>query len=260
MAIIWLSYGHHMAIIWLSYGYHMALKWGPPKVCPEEKVAVWFMMIYDDLGWDFGMPCFQTNPATRNRPTLVLLHWRRCVKTMHRSVSAALCRAPYSSRCRDHGEIGDSEGMSLSNNEGIPMDTPYRWNPWWIGPWMWPLIPSWHKCCQNRLEKQQITEFGFRNPNPKAAQIRRSGCECYVRRCHSPKRKHPQNSTQHTLRHGNNKIWSAVAQSMHRLGLHVSILSAVFVCLSIHKLAQTSSVVSDFQFGDCILLRSARFL
>ena len=58
----------------------------------------------------------------------------------------------------------------------------------------------------------------------------------------SPKRKHPQNSTQHTLRHGNDKIWSAVAQSMHRLGLHVSILSTVFVCLSIHKLAQTSSV------------------
>ena len=57
-------------------------------------------------------------------------------------------------------------------------------HPWWIGPWMWPLIPSWHKCCQNRLEKQQITEFGFKNPNPKAAQIRRSGCECYVRRCH----------------------------------------------------------------------------
>ena len=117
---IWLSYGYHMAIIWLSYGYHMALKWGPPKVCPEEKVAVWFMMIYDDLGWDFGMPCFQTNPATRNRPTLVLLHWRRCVKTMHRSVSAALCRAPYSSRCRDHGKLEIAKVWACRTMRGYP--------------------------------------------------------------------------------------------------------------------------------------------
>ena len=68
-------------------------------------------------------------------------------------------------------------------------------------------------CCQNRLEKQQITEFGFRNPNPKAAQIRRSGCECYFRRCHWG---HQKGSIPRTPRSTRNASWKR--QDMVRSG------------------------------------------
>ena len=130
-----------------------------------------------------------------------------------------------------------------------PMDTPYRWNPWnpwWIGPWMWPLIPSWHFFVVRidwRNNKSPNSASKIPTPKQPKSDVQDVNAMFDDVIGVTKKEASPELHAAHATRHGNDKIWSAVAQSMHRLGLHVSILSTVFVCLSIHKLAQTISTL-----------------